>query len=122
MLLMEICLCRGAEVDTSSTLPWRAWSFYLLYTLPCRAHEHALYLLEPLYPLLCTFSEITSHSRRRRSPLSGVMLCFCHTRWTEPLTTSSSLLIACGYCLPFSNPALASAYVISEIDETARGG
>jgi hypothetical protein len=63
MLLMEIWLCRGAEVDT----------LLAIYTLPC---EHALYLPELFYRLLRTFSEITSNSRCRSSPLSGVMLCF----------------------------------------------
>jgi hypothetical protein len=38
------------------------------------------------------------------------MVCFRYTRWTERLTTSS-----------IENPALASAYVISVIDETVRG-
>jgi hypothetical protein len=38
------------------------------------------------------------------------MVCFCHTRWTERLATSS-----------IENPALASAYVNSVVDETVRG-
>jgi hypothetical protein len=30
LILLEICLCRCAEVDTSSTLPWRARLVQLL--------------------------------------------------------------------------------------------
>jgi hypothetical protein len=72
LILLEICLCRCAEVDT----------FFHSF----RACKHATYLPELFHPLLCTFSEITSHNRHRRPSFErcdGVLLPYALDRTTH---------------------------------------